>query len=159
MKMHIFCKNIIDLKGHRRSQKVKIVFKNYLNIPLAFHLPYWNYLLLCCILQLIINWKSSVLKYNLRLYLPNLVNVFFLFCTSPGVNNSTVLNKVILKFEVITLRVSLFLFFFLFFSFFFLTYVLMDNFCPCLIRIICIILLEIVQNVVIKYDTVLYITG
>ena len=30
MKMHIFCKNIIDLKGHGRSQKVKIVFKKVL---------------------------------------------------------------------------------------------------------------------------------
>ena len=30
MKMHIFCKKIIDLKGHQRSQKVKIVSRIHL---------------------------------------------------------------------------------------------------------------------------------
>ena len=37
IKMHLFCKKIIDLKGHRWSQKVKSVFKNYLKIPTASH--------------------------------------------------------------------------------------------------------------------------
>ena len=37
MKMHNFWEKIIDLKGHRRSQKVKSVFKNYLKITTACH--------------------------------------------------------------------------------------------------------------------------